>query len=1150
MFDTGAAMDWADKRERTVLPIDEKLAQILGLLKQNKVVVCVAETGAGKTTRIGQAALLADPKSQVILTQTRRNAIRWNGQRIAAELGCNPGQLVGWRLFGENPVISEATRLQLMIDQSLVQRIRRENALPKGLIIVDEAHERSVSIDLLLGLIKEHLPTSPDTRILITSATIDAEKFSAFFSQAPIIHVKGFCHPVSTEVFELAHAEHHTEGAARAVCDVILPRFLQNQLTVPTLKGDGQTVITKGSILILLPGKEDIKSVLDELSAKVQKYKVTERVQLLSCHGESLPEEQALVQQPVPENTLRIVCGTEVLRSSVTITETIGVVDSLQIKRFITNANGVGELSKIPVSKAEADQAKGRAGRTAPGFYMPISFNSEYNRLEAWPQPAILREPIINLALQVAAVGRSIRNFKFIDAPPLDKVTTAIDQLKVLGAIAEDETITATGERLVNIPLSPELAKVLLTAGDLDVLAEAIVVTAVLEIEGFFHGKTREQTIVVDATILAQILPLTGYTIDKLPEWITPKNNYWEIHCTHPNFPERKESNWVAKLMRKAWAGKSQNDFVAIVRAYRAFHLEDRKAKQRRHTNDLPQWCALRGLNLKRIRLAEEKMDQICKSGISLPPGIWYQLGTEREFNEENLSKSLLSGKIDNIARPLPVSHIGPKRREYSGKMGIFKLAFESACSEDTLMVLISGVTKVPIKISNRTNHCLLAVLATPINPLWIPDIMPHLCIRQRKGNHHYDSKRRCIVETETIYYRKEYMLSQTEVVSTAKDFSLWLTNQCNDSNNMLSVMPLDSDPLNQLVQTNAERQKLARQLNHRAGQQVFTVFSHEELVKFFTDKLSATGCNFENAQLTILALPVLNEALVGKILTENPLRIQILGFELQVDYQETPGLGAFQPRVRFPLEIMHHHRWPDLLTTVITLPGGRLVSVEIGSQFSLRWTSNGKVNFSRGNLTSVSLTNTDLRGANCLEANLTGVNLTKAKLKGANLAGACLDKITFVEESLFFRFSAEADELNHLPYLLSVEEINTNINATQAINRLLKYTVTQSQLEYIKWCVVMQFIETAIEKQSIDNLKWLMQQPILTSPEYSLKLYNDLSTTFSSVISFFGGSAKTTVWGEQSMCNKIQQAILSITNNHTIKPAASNSMITNESRS
>lgn len=212
-------------------------------------------------------------------------------------------------------------------------------------------------------------------------------------------------------------------------------------------------------------------------------------MQVLACHSQISTEEQNLAQTPVPAGVIRFLCGTDILRSSITVPETRGVIDSLQVKRRITDEKGVTHLDKVAVSKAEADQAKGRAGRTHPGFYIPISFQGEYDQLQQWPEPAILRESLGNIALQIASLDKSIRSFPFIDSPSQNKIALAMQRLKDLGALDKDESITEVGKVLAGIPLDPEQAKVLVVAHQLGVVEEAVIVSAVLEIEGFFLPK-------------------------------------------------------------------------------------------------------------------------------------------------------------------------------------------------------------------------------------------------------------------------------------------------------------------------------------------------------------------------------------------------------------------------------------------------------------------------------------------------------------------------------------------------------------------------------------------------------------------------------------------------------------------------------------
>lgn len=996
-------ISWADKRHRDPLPIDLKLEHILGLIKDHQVVICEAETGAGKTTRIGQALILANPERKVIMTQTRRNACRWNCRRIALEMNCQVGQLVGYSLSGdERKMISGATRLELIVDQTLTNRIRYSGSLPEGILIVDEAHERTLSIDLLLGIIKEKLAQASKTHILVMSATIDTQKFSAFFNGAPIVQVQGRCFPVSTEVVPLLHGEHHTEAATRAAC-LVMQRFLQGLLQVPAKQPGEKALVEKGCVLILLPGKEDIDTVKKILLAQA---KNNPRVQILSCHGQNSMEEQDLVQTITPERTIRFLCCTEILRNAITVPETVGVIDSLQVKRRVTNDKGVSHLEKIPISKAEADQGKGRAGRVAPGFYMPVSFESEFERLDPWPQPAILREPLGQVALQVACLGRSIRTFHFIDAPPKAKVELALRRLKALGALTEDEAITETGRLLSRFPLDPEQAKALQTAHQLGVLAEAVIVTAVLEIEELF---------------------------------------YRESH-------------------RKVWAGESESDFTAIVRAYREFKKTEKALGQsRKGGKPLEEWCTSHGVKLKQINLVEDKIRQILEDLASTSLKIEHPLGIEREFDEAALTKALASGKIDHLAKK-------GYGNQFSGRLGEFKIANESACSAGNDLVLVGGVRKIPTKSRNTTTHFLLADFAAPLKPAWLLEVAPHLCKSVLKGDHRYDFVQDRVMQTEAITFQKDLELVHqvpSDPASAARVFAAWFVSQPPES------LPR---PIADVLLSNAQREEQARMLNRRAGQALFATFPPAAYSQYLVAKLSGAVC-LAAVKPDVLALPPLDRPLMRRILEENPDTLRILGEDLKVDYRDSQA-----PRVVLPGRLTAGNRWCALLAEPLSsswlLPSRRAVEVEIsvppGTSFTLMLGEHGRVVISK---------------------NLSGVDLSLADLSRVELSQTTYDPST--------RFPFPAGHplpQDNLPHFLSDRELENDAAFALALDR---HTAAHPQSEAIAWCIAMQVIAHAKFRKSLRNLK-VLSTHALVNP-------TGLMRAITAVWSFFGNTETKT---------------------------------------
>lgn len=1048
-------MNWPDKRDRVPLPIDDKLPEILALLKEHPVLICEAETGAGKTTRIAQAALLDNPTLKVWMTQPRRNACRWIGKRIASELGSKPGQLVGWRLLGEKPVFSKATRLELMIDQSLINRIRDDPTLPAGLIIIDEAHERSLAIDFLLALIKEKLPRSPETRVIVTSATIDTQKFSDFFNNAPVLSIPGRCFPVSVDVFQLSRGEHHTEGAIRAAKQ-IFQQFLQQELFMSD--GDKDKIsVSKGTVLLLLPGKEDIAAAVSALKEEVAQHAAVDCIEILSCHGESSAQEQDQVQTPVPHNTLRFVCCTELLRTSVTLPETIGVIDSLQVKRLMINTHGIASLEKVDISKAEANQAKGRAGRTAPGFYMPVSFENQYHELTPWPQPAILRESLTHLILQIAAINHSARSFALIDRPSIEKIEPAITRLKTLGALTHTETITENGNLLLAFPLPPELAMILLTASRLNVLAEAVIVTAALDIEAFFQAAKKDSTIIIDEALLNLIL---GSSEKKkiLASWVRRRGGDLEVQCGHPEFPHKTGAKWLSDTLRQEWAGRSNSDFTAIVRAYRATQLADKQFtgthKAREHY--LHNWCFARGINYKKYQLVEQKIAQL-QEALRASPLRLDKTKVADEFDETALSKAILSGKLDHIAEY--------RHSSFLSKLGEFNLEYASACPPDTELVLVQSLRRIHLKGRRGYDptYELIASYAAPIDPSWLTEIAPQLCSTVPTGDIAYDVHQDAVRETQCHYFNETIQLGTERVIVSPEKappvLAQWLAERCLPNRMMITIPnPL----LEEVIRKNTAIQTLAHELNERAGQLLFKVYSLDDLVNQWGSLLTGSNSFGTLASLAIFYLPELDPGLRAQVHLDCPDSIRYMGYTLPLHYQ---GKAPPKSKIR-ESQIMEN--WITCLEHCPQLPNGRRIDVEVDRAphrtIMIRWIGeDGHADLSRINPSS----------------------------------------IRFIQESRLTAYLSTIQQRQTVPWFLSEEACENTLELNKALNRFLLYTIEPIQLKFIHWSIAMQVITQATRTGNTILLSALAAHPFMKKRDY-VTLADTMSSALDSVFSFF----------------------------------------------
>ena len=936
-------MKWKDGNHREILPIDKHLEKMLDLLKGNQVVIVEAETGAGKTTRIPQAILTKWPDEKIFVTQPRRPAVRANGRRVSYEMQTRPGgDLVGWKLFGESPMVSRNTRCVFRVDQAMANLIRRTGQLPKGVIIVDEAHERNVPIDTLLIMLGEMLPNFPETRLIVTSATIDTKKFSEYFDNAPIMSVEGRCYPVETLPRALAKHEHHTGGAISAAKDVI-QKFLNGELTIQN-KDDPESRITvsRGTVLVLLPGKEDINRAISSLKSFVDRTKENfsveaitletkkiadseYKIEIFAQHSEISAKEQDCSMAEVPKGTLRVVCATDIARSSLTFPRVIGVIDSLQVKRPFTDHKGVAQLDKIPVSRAEADQARGRAGRTQCGFYIPIG--SEYETLQKYPTPAILREPLPGVVLQLIAAGINPRSCQYIDAPDPEKISAAIERLVKIGALDEEEQITEIGKLLIQFPLDPEQARILITADQLGVLSEAVIATACVNNEGIFFLPRRDAEVVIEERIVEFIfdkMDNDNYSLDNLPSWIKKEGNYYSIDAWDYNW--REGARAIAGIVRANWS-KSESDFAAMVEAYRAykqksFELRD-EAKFLGHNykwteNELFAWCQRNFLNLKKLRLVEQTIRQIKEVLQSSPLQLQNGIVTIHPFDADALTKSIASGLIDNIGR----------RRDgnqYKSPMGDFQKANTSACSDEEDLILIGGLRKIPYSRRGRTYHFLLADLAAPIKAEWLEEIMPQFCESSEVDEIKYDSTEDKVFGILHIEFNNEEIATRKVEVTDERAVPIFA-----------AALASGKVDLPCADQNKAVREQ-SRQLRVRSGGTVEEISEADEQKLYeaeFTDKGITSAQSLQSAiesgeinpdNLLLKLEDFIPAETQEKIMADNPDTVKVEGETLTIEY----GGGSWGDEFYCRAEVTEEFaRSVAMEVETVTLPGSRTVEL------------------------------------------------------------------------------------------------------------------------------------------------------------------------------------------------------------------------------
>ncbi|EPM5582844.1 ATP-dependent RNA helicase HrpA [Vibrio vulnificus] len=452
-----------------ILPVSQKKDDIADAIAHHQVVIVAGETGSGKTTQLPKiCAELGRGKFGLIgHTQPRRLAARSVANRIAEEMETQLGDFVGYKVRF-NDQLSENTQIKLMTDGILLAEIQHDRFLNQyDTIIIDEAHERSLNIDFILGYLKELLPRRPDLKVIITSATIDPERFSNHFGGAPIIEVSGRTYPVETRYRPLGGETEDDRDQLEGIFDA-----------VDELCDEGL-----GDILIFMNGEREIRDTADALAKR--KFKDTEIVPLYARL--SAGEQNKIFQ---PHTGRRIVLATNVAETSLTVPGIKYVIDpgTARISRYSYRTK-VQRLPIEPVSQASANQRKGRCGRVQEGICIRLYSEDDFNSRPEFTDPEILRTNLASVILQMTALGLGdIEAFPFVEAPDKRNILDGVRLLEELGAInsnAKDpkKRLTAVGKQLARLPIDPRLARMVLEAPRLGCLKEVMIIAAALSIQ-------------------------------------------------------------------------------------------------------------------------------------------------------------------------------------------------------------------------------------------------------------------------------------------------------------------------------------------------------------------------------------------------------------------------------------------------------------------------------------------------------------------------------------------------------------------------------------------------------------------------------------------------------------------------------------------
>ena len=689
------------------LPVHEKLEEIKKAIAENQVTIICGETGSGKTTQLPKICLELGRGAAGLIghTQPRRLAARSVAERIAEELKSEIGSAVGYKVRFTDHTSRDAC-VKLMTDGILLAETQTDRYLAAyDTIIIDEAHERSLNIDFLLGYLKQLLPRRPDLKVIITSATIDAERFSQHFNGAPVLEVSGRTYPV--EILYRPLTSKDEDDAEVELTDAIVD-------AADELARHGE-----GDILVFLPGEREIREAAEAL----RKSTLRRNDEILPLFARLSHAEQHKIFHPRGAKR-RIVLATNVAETSLTVPGIKYVIDTglARVKRYSARAK-VEQLHVEKISQAAARQRSGRCGRVSAGVCIRLFSEEDFNSRPEFTDPEIVRSNLAAVILRMAALNLGdVAAFPFLEMPDSRYINDGFQVLLELGAVNEHNGLTKLGEQMARLPIDPKIARILLAAKKHDCMAEILVIASALSIQD-----PRERPLEArDAAAKA-----------------------------HERFTD-KQSDFLAYLniwdsfQRERDKGLSNKQLVQWCRQYFLSHLRMREWRELHH--QLAQTAIEMGLTTKeaafrqppsqeQLRPSESQGDQDLAAKLKQKQldkkQHRAQIRAAKEAGYEQIHRALLTGLIANVGMK------SPDGNDYTGARGSrFHLFPASALFKAKPKWVMAAELVETTKLYARD--------VAAIQPEWIEQEAPHL-VRYHYFEPHWEQKRGEVIASERV---------------------------------------------------------------------------------------------------------------------------------------------------------------------------------------------------------------------------------------------------------------------------------------------------------------------------------------------------------------------------------------------------------------